>query len=71
MTIILGLVFWPFFWTITFALLMVMDALECILHTVRLHWVEFQNKFFKGDGYAFKPYSYVAVVTAVLEEEQQ
>ena len=47
---------------------MLMDALECTLHTVRLHWVEFQNKFYKGEGYKFKPYSYVVLLENVLEE---
>jgi V-type H+-transporting ATPase subunit a len=32
----------------TIGIMMCMDLLECALHTLRLHWVEFQSKFFKG-----------------------
>jgi V-type H+-transporting ATPase subunit a len=41
------------FFAVTFAVLMIMDTMECFLHGLRLHWVEFQNKFFKGDGLQF------------------
>lgn len=68
-TIALAFVLWPAFWTVTFSVLMLMDSLECFLHTLRLHWVEFQNKFYKGDGYAFKPYSYNSVLGGVLEQQ--
>lgn len=62
MTVVFGIVAWPCLWVATFFILMCMDCLECTLHTVRLHWVEFQNKFFKGEGYGFKPYSYESVL---------
>lgn len=38
---------------VTFGVLLCMDLMECFLHALRLHWVEFYNKFFKADGYAF------------------
>ena len=48
---------------------MCMDALECSLHTLRLHWGEFLNKFYAGEGYKFKPYSYDQILNEVLEIE--
>jgi vacuolar-type H+-ATPase subunit I/STV1 len=47
---------------VTFAVIICMDSLECFLHALRLHWVEFQNKFYKADGYKFTPLAFRQLV---------
>eukprot|EP00918_Siedleckia_nematoides_P031802 GHVU01068827.1.p1 GENE.GHVU01068827.1~~GHVU01068827.1.p1 ORF type:complete len:663 (+),score=122.14 GHVU01068827.1:4033-6021(+) len=65
-TIVLFFVFGVFA-MLTFGIMLGMDTLECYLHALRLQWVEFQNKFFRGDGRAFAPLSFKTVLSAQAE----
>ncbi|SCM23155.1 vacuolar proton translocating ATPase subunit A, putative [Plasmodium chabaudi chabaudi] len=51
------IIFSQLFSILTIAVILCMDTLECFLHSLRLQWVEFQNKFYKGDGIPFKPFN--------------
>ncbi|SCD22393.1 vacuolar proton translocating ATPase subunit A, putative [Plasmodium ovale] len=51
------IIFSQLFSILTIAVILCMDTLECFLHSLRLQWVEFQNKFYKGDGIPFRPFN--------------